>query len=154
MPDWMSHILIGLILCEIFNIRKKSLVLLGALMPDLISKFFLLSFYSGFSFGIGLDSFHTPIVTFLLAVFIAPLFRYDRLKTTLLITLGLATHFLSDLTIRHFTSGMRLLFPLSMVPHRLDWIWPEQSIYVLIATFAVYYFIKVIKNSVTSKVRI
>lgn len=153
MPDWMSHILIGLIFCELFNIRKKSLVLLGALMPDLIAKLFLLFFYLGVKLFISLGSFHTPVVSFLLALLVAPLFRYDRVKTTILITIGLVTHFLSDLTMRHFTAGMRLFFPFSMSPYRLDLLWPEQSIYVLMLSLAAYFFIRVIKNAGFNKVR-
>ncbi len=146
MPDWMSHLLIGLIVAELFNIRKKSLVVLGALMPDLIAKFFLLFFYFGFWSNVGLDSFHTPVVCFLLAILIAPLFRHDKIKTVLLISVGLATHFLPDLTMRHFTAGMRMFFPFSMRLYRIDLIWPEQSIYVLIVSFIVYVFIRVVKK--------
>ena len=38
MPDLMSHLLIGLIIAELFNVKKKSLVLLGTLVPDLLPK--------------------------------------------------------------------------------------------------------------------
>jgi len=146
MPDWMSHLLLGLIAAELFSVRKKSLVVLGALMPDLISKFLLLFFYLGFWNNLGLDSFHTPLVSFLLAVLIAPLFRYDRVKTILLIILGLVTHFLSDFMIRHYTSGMRLMFPISMSIYRFDLIWPEQSIYFLMVSFVVYVLIRIVKK--------
>src|SRR3989338_7935837 len=132
MPDWMSHILIGLIFCELFSIRKKSLVLFGALLPDLISKLLLASFYFGLYGNLSLDSFHTPFTDFALALLIAPLFKYPKTKTVMLITLGFATHFLSDLMLRHFLGGMRLFFPFSMQLYRLDWILPEQSIYVFV----------------------
>lgn len=154
MPDWMSHLLIGLIVAELFGIRKKSLVLLGALMPDLIAKFFLLFFYLGFWNNIGLDSFHTPIMCFLLAILISPLFMYDKIRTIFLVSIGLITHFLSDLIIRHFESGIRLFFPFYMRFYRLDVIWPEQSIYVLIASLVVYIFIKLVKKVDLNKVRI
>lgn len=146
MPDWMSHLLIGLIFCELFNVRKKSLVLLGTLMPDLISKFFLLFFYLGFWNGVTLDSFHTPLLCFLSGILIAPLFRYDMVKTVFLISIGWVTHFLFDLTMRHFTVGIRLFFPFSMNDYKLGLIWPEQSIYVLIAFFVIYVFIKVARK--------
>ena len=38
MPDWLSHIIIGLIFAELFNINKKGLVVLGSLLPDFIVK--------------------------------------------------------------------------------------------------------------------
>lgn len=147
MPDWMSHLLIGLIVAELFNIEKKSLVLLGTLMPDLISKIFLLFFLFRIWDHISFTAFHTPIVCFLLIILIAPLFKYDKVKTIFLINLGLITHFLSDLTIRHFTSGMDLFFPFSMKYYKLDLIWPEQSIYVLISSLIIYFIIKVIKRT-------
>lgn len=154
MPDWMSHLLIGLIVAELFNVRKKSLVLLGALLPDLISKFFLLFFYFGILANLSLESFHTPLMCFLLVIITAPLFKYDRAKTVFLINVGLATHFLSDLTMRHFTSGMRLFFPFSMSVYRIDLIWPEQSIYFLIFSLIVYILIKLVKKVDLDKLRI
>lgn len=45
MPDWLSHILIGLIAAEVFNIDKKGLVTLGSLLPDFAVKVYLLSFF-------------------------------------------------------------------------------------------------------------
>ena len=146
MPDWMSHLLIGLIFCELFSVKKKSLLLFGALMPDLISKLFLLSFYLGFNVFFSLGSFHTPIMCFLLSFLIAPLFRYDRIKTVLLINLGLITHFLSDLTMRHFTSGQRLFFPFSMEVYRVDLLWPEQSIYIIMVSLIIYILIRIAKK--------
>lgn len=151
MPDWMSHFLIGLIIAGLFNIRKKSLVLLGALMPDLISKFFLLFFYFGFWDNIGLSSFHTPLLNFLLVILITPLFRYDRVKTIFLISIGLITHFLSDLMLKHFKGGVQLFFPFSMQFYRFNLIWPEQSIYVLMVSFAIYFFVKVAKELIWKK---
>ncbi|MEA2037926.1 MAG: metal-dependent hydrolase [Nanoarchaeota archaeon] len=152
MPDWMSHILIGLIIVDIFNIRKKSLVLLGALLPDLIAKFFLLFFYLGLSIkGISVGSFHTPVMCFLLSILIAPLFKYNRLKTIFILNIGLLTHFLSDITMRHFTSGTRLFFPFSMQSYRIDLLWPEQSIYVLFLSFIIYIFIRIIKKFYISR---
>ncbi len=154
MPDWMSHLLISLIVAELFNIEKKSLVLLGALIPDLLSKVFLLYFYLDTFKDLSFSSFHTPLVCFILTILIAPLFKYDKVKTVFLINIGLITHFLSDLTMRHFTSGMNLFFPLSIKSYKLDLIWPEQSIYVLIASLVVFIIIKIIKKIDFSKLKI
>jgi len=38
MPDWISHILIALIIVELFNLKLKSLVLLGSILPDFFFK--------------------------------------------------------------------------------------------------------------------
>ena len=64
MPDLMSHLLIGLILAELLNTKKKSLVVLGALMPDLISKIHLVYFYFGFPHSISFYNFPTPFIAF------------------------------------------------------------------------------------------
>jgi len=80
MPDWMSHLIIGLILAELFNVRKKSLVVLGAFMPDLIAKLDLVLFYFNIKTFASFSYFHTPLMCFLISILIAPLFRYDRLN--------------------------------------------------------------------------
>lgn len=150
MPDLMSHLIIGLILAELFNVKKKSLVALGALMPDLLSKAHLIFFYLGLPLGISFTSFHTPFMAFLISILISPLFLHDKLKTMIFFNIGSMSHFISDLTIRHFSNvGVRLHFPLTLEENHysLDWIWPEQSIYVLIATLLLYITIKVVKKN-------
>jgi len=154
MPDWMSHLLIGLILAEIFNIKKTSLVIFGALLPDLLSKFYLISFYFGIDESFPFSYLHTPVLSILVGILIAPLFRYDRIKTTAFISLGIASHFLSDLTMRHFHAGMFIFFPFSTKAYTLNWVWPEQSIYVLIGTFIVYTLIRVVKKVNSERIKI
>lgn len=154
MPDLMSHLLIALIIGEIFNIRKKSLLALGALMPDMLSKGHLVYLHLGITPNISFVLMHTPVMVLLLSILIAPLFLYNRLKTILLINSGALTHFLSDLTMRHFTViGTRIFFPFSMANYTLNWIWPEDSIYVLIAGLLVYAGIRFIKKRYVQKSR-
>jgi len=152
MPDLMSHLLIGLILAEVFNIKKKSLVVLGALAPDILSKIPVLYFYLGTSPPFSFISFHTPIMWLLLSILIAPLFKYDKLKTILFINIGTMSHFLSDLTIKHFAIiGTRLFFPFSSKNYTLNLIWPEQSVYILIASLVVYFVIRYVKRNILFK---
>lgn len=147
MPDLMSHLIIGLILAELFNIKKKSLVVLGAIMPDLLSKSHLIYIHLGISPSLSFVSFHTPFMMFLVSIFIASLFRYNKLKTILFFNIGSMSHFLSDLTMKHFTTvGTRLFFPLSNQNYTLNWIWPEQSIYILIVSLIVYLIIRFVKK--------
>ncbi len=149
MPDLMTHLIIGLILAELFSIRKKSLILLGAIAPDILSKIPLIFFYLGISLPISFIPFHTPFMWFLLSILIAPLFRYDKLKTILLINIGSMSHFLFDLTMKHFTVvGSRLFFPFSNINYTLNWIWPEQSIYILIGSLILYLIIRYVKKSI------
>jgi len=148
MPDWLSHLLIGLILADLFNIKKKSLVVLGALAPDFLSKIFLIYLHLGLQTPISFGIFHTPFLMLLVSVLIAPLFRYDKLKIILYFNLGAVSHFLSDMTMKHFTGqGTRIFYPITSQNYTFNLIWPEQSIYILIASLAVYLSIKIIKKN-------
>ena len=146
MPDLMSHLIIGLILAEIFSIKKKSLVVLGAIMPDILSKLDLVFFYLGVRMPLSFAYFHLPIMCFLISILLAPLFRYERFKTIIFINVGLISHFVSDLTMKHFVGGMYLLFPFSFKAYILNLIWPEQSIYIIIFSFFAYLLVRSIKK--------
>ena len=147
MPDLMSHLLIGLILAELFNIKKKSIVVLGALTPDLLAKIHLIYFYLGINPSILFTSFHTPLMLFLVSLLLAPLFMYDSLKFIISFNIGSMSEILSDLTMKHFTvSGSRLFFPFSMKNFTLNLIWPEQSFYILAVCILIYLAIKFLKK--------
>lgn len=147
MPDWMSHILVGLILAELFSIRKKSLVLLGALLPDLVPRLGLLFFYLGFKSHFSLGAFHYPVVCILATVPIALLFKYNRTYTIISLNIGVLSHFIIDITQRHFKAGMPIFFPFSTKLYTLNWFWPEQAaFYFLIMGLFVYGFIRLVKK--------
>jgi len=150
MPDLLSHLIIGLILAEVFDIRKKSLVVFGAVAPDILSKIPLLYFYFGNNPPISFAPFHTPFMWLLLSILIAPLFKHDKLKTIIFINIGTMSHFLSDLTMKHFTMvGTRFFYPLTNNNYTLNLIWPEQSFYILIGSLIVYLFIRLIKKNIS-----
>ena len=147
MPDLLSHIIIGLILAELFNIRKKSLVVLGTILPDILAKMQLVYLYLPIPPLVSFVSFHTPIMLFLISIIISPLFKHDKFKTILFINLGTMSHFLSDLTIKHFAViGTRIFYPFTNTNYTLNLIWPEQSIYILIGSLLVYIFIRIVKK--------
>jgi len=125
----MSHLIIGLILAEVFNIKKKSLVVLGTLLPDILSKMHLLYFYLSIPPLVSFVSFHTPFMIFIISIIIAPFFMHDKYKTILFINLGAASHFLTDLTMKHFTTivGTRLFYPLTTKNFTLNLLWPENA---------------------------
>ena len=147
MPDLMSHLLIALILAELFSIKKKSIAVFGALVPDLLSKIHLIYFYLGVNPIILFSSFHTPVMCFLVSLLIAPLFMYDSLKLIIAFNIGSMSEILSDLAIKHFTvSGSRLFFPFSMKNYTFNLIWSDQSFYVLIGLIIIYFGILMVKN--------
>ena len=144
MPDWLTHILIALIISGLLGVKKKSLVVLGALLPDLIVKSSLLGFFvhlpNTFNYMIG--AFHTPIMSFLLSMAIAPLFKFDYLKTLLLINIGLVSHISADLLMRHFDGGQMLFYPFSFKPYTLNVLWAEKYYLVLVPALVLYLLIK------------
>ena len=147
MPDLMSHLIIALLLAEIFNIKKKSIVILGALTPDLLSKMNLIYLYFKIPALVSFVSFHTPFMSLLLSMLIAPLFNYDKAKIILYFNLGSVSHYLSDLTIKHFTEvGTRLFFPFVNKNYTLNLVWPNHSIYILVGSIIVYLIVILAKH--------
>lgn len=139
MPDLLGHLFIGLILAELFNARKKSLIVLGALAPDLLSKLDLIYFYFNIPKVMQFSSFHTPMMMVLVSILIVPLFRYSGIKTVISFNIGSVSEFLSDLIIRHFSkSGTRFLFPFSLHNYTLSLIWSDDTIFVLAAVILIY----------------
>ncbi len=140
MPDWFTHVLIGLIIAEVFNVRKKSLILIGAIIPDILPKLVLLRLFTPIpevSYA-AFKAFHTPFVIFLAILLIAPLFRYDYKKVVALISIGALSHLLADAALRHFAGGVRLLYPLSMTKYSFGLFWPNESFIIMVPLFAIY----------------
>ena len=150
MPDWVSHILIALIIVELFNIKPKSLVLFGALLPD----FFFKTTTIGNFIDIPVGEFywillpiHIPLGSFLFTLIIAQLFRFNYVKTIILISIGWITHYASDALFRLFLVNPQamLFFPFSWKMFSFELLWMEQFYMVLIITLIVYIIIKLVK---------
>jgi len=147
MPDLMSHLLIGLILAELFSVRKKSLVVLGAISPDVLSHLDIMYTYLDLPRIFNFNSFHTPFMSLLISLLISAFFIYPKYKTVLLFNLGSISEYLSDLPVKHFTgSGTRFFFPFSLHNYSLGLIWSNDSIYILIVCLIIYGTIKFIKK--------
>jgi membrane-bound metal-dependent hydrolase YbcI (DUF457 family) len=151
MPDWVSHVLIGLILCEVFNVKKKSLVVFGALLPDVR---YLTLAATSFNFPPAtvnyLDWFvvvaHLPVGILFLTLFVASFFPYDYKKTVSLISLGWLSHFLADFTTRHMNGGYSFLFPVTFQKYELDIFWTEEYYVILFSSFMLLLFVKLLKS--------
>ena len=112
MPDWISHILLALIICEIFNIRKKSLVILGSLLPDVLFKIQLIGNIIDipqYEIYWLLAPLHTPIGCLLATFLIIFLFKYPKKKTFLLVTFGWISHLLIDMVTKFLFLGQTIL---------------------------------------------
>jgi|TARA_B100001971_G_C18243828_1_gene572766 general stress protein CsbA len=150
MPDWISHILIALIISKIFNIKEKSLLVLGSLLPDFILKLQLLSLFFPKLFEIryALIPFHAPFGLFLLTIIITPLFKHNYKKTFSLISMGWILHLIADSITKHIFMGETFfLLPFSFKSLEAGIIWPEQYLFVLVPLVVIY----LITNKLTKK---
>lgn len=142
MPDWITHILIGLIIAEIFNIKKKSLIVVGSILPDILVKLELLSVLfpvDKYAITWLFNPLHTPLGIVLFSLLLVPLFNFDRYKTYFLLFIGWASHLLSDLINKHVLLGQNLLlFPFSWKNFEIGLIWPDEY-YILLVPLAILY---------------
>lgn len=155
MPDWISHLLIGLILCEVFYIKKgKSLVLLGTLLPDIFLKIknsaLILPLDEG-SLAWTFMPFHTGTGALVATILILPSFRYDKVKTFLFITLGWISHFASDLMNKHLLVSQMYPIPFSWHTWELGWIHTEQYWIFLLFLIPIYIYVLLIKKHLKNK---
>ena len=147
MPDWISHILIGLIVAEVFNIDKKGLVVLGSLMPDFIVKINLLPAFFHVNDNLLFVSrlYHSPIMGLIMPALIAPLFKYDWKKTYLFVMFGFMLHLFADSFTKYYNNGI-LLYPFSKDFFSFNIFWPEQYWIVTLISLIAYIFIKLAKR--------
>ncbi len=124
MPDWITHAVAAYLLASGLRIEKKSLVVLGGLLPDLLTKFSVFFRYILSPDELaGFEIFHTPFVVLLVSLTIAPVFAYDHKKSIALICAGAAFHFLLDSIQRPV--GYMFLWPFSWQPYTFGIIWSE-----------------------------
>lgn len=147
MPDWISHIIIGLIFAELFKIDKKGLVVLGSLLPDFIVKISILSFFfhinSNFLFITAL--YHSPVMGLIIPGLIVPLFKYNWKKTYFYVTSGYMLHIFADSFTRYYINGI-LFFPFSYDLFSFGILWAEQYWVVAIISILAYVAIRLYKN--------
>ena len=150
MPDWISHMLIALIIYEVFRFEKKSLVILGALLPDMLGKLSLLVNVFELPYDVLywiFTPFHTPLGCVLITFLIVHFFRYNQRKAFLYITAGWVSHLPFDLVNKHMLLGQNmLLFPVSWTNFRIGFAWPERFYLSLVPLIIVYLIILSVKR--------
>ena len=144
MPDLVTHVVIALVLIELFQVQRRSLVLLGAILPDVFTKLVLLRLFiplPHIDYGV-LSAFHVPFIFFLFALVLAPLFRSPYWKVVGALTLGGLSHIFADAFLRHFgAGGIKLFFPLLSRGYTLSLIWPDESFLLLFPGVLIYLFL-------------
>lgn len=124
MPDWIAHVLAPWICGKLFQIRHPkllekdiALLMLGGILPDINAIGYLLAWIGVDASG-ALLPFHTITGAILTAGVISLLFP-NKKRSFLLLTGGVAVHFVLDSLLLHAGGGMALLFPFS-------WTWGFQ----------------------------
>lgn len=129
MPNLFVHIIVALAVSELLSVKQKSILLLGAILPDVrVFVYPIIALVWGLpaaeAFIIPIDSF---VGALLLASFLSSLFSGKKQgKIFVLLALGVLIHFLLDAMMFPF-SGIEhylLLFPFSwsVVGVSLSWV--------------------------------
>ena len=143
MPDWVSHILLGLIIAEILNVDKKSLVVLGSILPDIVLKAYTLSILAPMPLTFLFWFFyplHTIAGIILFSLLVSLLFKYNQKKTFLLIFIGALSHIFIDMATKPMEYNIQgmLFFPFSWKAYSFGLFYSEQYWVVALILLVVY----------------
>lgn len=112
MPNLLVHLVAGLIIAKILNLKRKSILLFGSFMPDIKIFFYpVIIIISGLSDANAfILPFSSLIGSLLLALFFSSLFsREEFAKVFGMLMIGATTHIVLDM----------LMFPLYGIEHYL-----------------------------------
>jgi len=115
MPDWISHLLAGLILAKILKVKKKSLILLGTLLPDLIFQSYHLNLFIRLPENTEwfIMLFHLPFALIIMSVVIPFFFKYSYWKSFMFLSVGWISHIILDMINLDTLSHCLLFLPFS-----------------------------------------
>ena len=116
MPDWVTHIAAAWIICRVLRFKYKSfgpentvLVMIGALVPDIV-KFAMLFQALGWNIWNSIQPIHLPIGSFTVAGLVSLLF-HNKKTAFLMLSFGVVTHYILDLTLENVNNGIYLFYP-------------------------------------------
>ena len=99
MPDWITHIAVAYSVAVLARIKKRELVVLGTLLPDIFKIFIpvgaFLGYGQAFFMGNYFAPFHTVLGVILSSTLVSTFFSDHRRVLTLLL-LGAVTHLVMD----------------------------------------------------------
>lgn len=128
MPDWVAHLAFAFLLGKSFRVRKISILLAGALIPDIgrITGFLPLSTRDAYALSL---PFHSVAFSFVLAgIFASFLFRRVGLRPAFsLLFIGAMTHLFLDAMMLYAIGGVMPLVPFSYEPISSISLFPSQS---------------------------
>lgn len=130
MPDLATHILAVTPFLR-KAARCPTLVLLGAVLPDLAGRLGILLPDSVFFFWMD-TALHTPVSMALIIYILALLFPRERRTDVLAcVGAGAAFHFALDLLQKTVTFGNLWLFPASLASFQIPLLWGDESLFAL-----------------------
>jgi hypothetical protein len=125
MPSLLAHIFLGMLLASVFRVKNRSILLFGAILPDIkIFLYLLATPLLGLSAANSLIvPVHSPFGSFLLALFYASLLpRVHYARNLFLLCLGVVSHFFLDASIYPFygIEHYLLLYPFSWTAYGIE----------------------------------
>jgi len=145
LPDWISHIAIAYSLAVLLKIKRRELVVAGALLPDVFKAFIPLGALIGYgqTFFIGnyLAPLHTLLGVTLSALLVATFFQ-DMKKVLPLLLLGAYTHLSLDSLLYPFGYENWFLWPFFTFKSR-GILWPD-SLFTPLAASSIAITLKVL----------
>lgn len=146
MPDLLTHILVPSLFKKKFQ-KYFLIVLLGAILPDIISKiprFFLENrFYQWQWF---FQTFHTLVGLLLLCLLTTFFFEEkERQAVFKFLLIGVVSHVILDSFQQHFalgTQGYHWFFPFTWQDFTIPLFWPETSLYFIPALLIIFVLIE------------
>ena len=125
MPSLLAHIFLGMILAYLFRVKRKSVLLFGAILPDIkIFLYLLATPLLGLSAANAIIvPIHSPFGSLLLALFFASVLPKDEYgKNLFLLCLGVSAHYALDASIYPFfgIEHYLLLYPFSWSTYGIE----------------------------------
>ena len=130
----MTHIILAFLIASVFLKKEKlSIILAGALLPDIYYKMgYILRYFASENLVLGLSASHTFIGALLLCLIVAPIFKERFGKTAGLLYLGALSHILLDII---QTPGIyMLLWPFSLQFFSFNLVWVESFLPLITAS--------------------
>ncbi len=115
MPDWIAHLGFAFLLAYALRIRRKELVVIGALIPDIVRIFDFIEPLAGTSTFFAALPFHGLLLPLFISGIICAFFieGINYKKAVALMYLGSLTHLFLDGLMLYTVAGVRALIPFS-----------------------------------------
>ncbi len=114
MPDWIAHLGFAFLLAYALKIKRKELVVIGALIPDIVRIFDFFPLFGNSTFFAALP-FHGLLLPLFISGIICAFFieGINYKKSLALMYLGVLTHLFLDGLMLYTVAGVRPLIPFS-----------------------------------------